>query len=66
MIKYKITFTKEKDGVIDKDFTSCVEYALTDETALNLDPEYAITEHLTEMLLNHILKAKDKGDLSWT
>lgn len=66
MIRCKITFTKERDGIIDKDFTTCVEYALTDETALNLDPEYAITEHLTEMLLNHFLNAKDKGDLPWT
>lgn len=66
MIKYRLTLTKERDDIVDKDFTICAEYALTDETALNLDPEYAITEHLTEMLLNHFLKAKDKGDLPWT
>lgn len=35
MIKYRLTFTKERDGVIDKNFTTCAEYVLSDESAQN-------------------------------
>ena len=65
MIKYRLTLTKERDDIVDKDFTMCIEYALSDETALNLDPKYTVVEHLTEMLLEFFLKAKDEGDLPW-
>lgn len=68
MIEYRLTFTKEKDGVIDKNFTTCAEYVLSDKSAhnLNLDPEPLILEHLADMLHVFFLKAKDEGDLSWT
>lgn len=65
MIRYRLTLTKEKDDVIDKDFTMTAVYALSDETELNLDPEYAIAEYLTERMLNHLLNAKDRGYLPW-
>lgn len=59
MTKYKLTFTKEKDGIIDKDFTMKAEYMLSDETVFNFDPESFVVKHLTEMLLEHFSKFKE-------
>lgn len=63
MIRYRLTLTKEKDGVIDKDFTIKAEYVSWYEPALNMDPECVIVEHLTEMLLECFLKGKDPVNL---
>jgi len=65
MIKYRLTLSKEKDDVIDKDFTTCAEYLSAYEPPLNIDPEPVILKHLTEMLLEYFSKekAKEEGDL---
>ena len=62
MIRYRLTLTKEKDDVIDKDFTTRAEYISAYEPPLNIDPEPIIIKHLTEMLLEHFSKV-NKNEL---